>query len=135
MFDDMRERVWARYSHQLQELLAEQQQHPVFVTIIRGHVIPTSNGLGRLTPHHRSQRPSCCSIKTAILPSRPAFAHAGARSVLDGREHDGILIAETGGLSHALNQPVTRPLFQQNELAAGCARIFTAANTPSKGMS
>jgi hypothetical protein len=29
MLDDMREKVWARYGHQLQELLAEQQQHPI----------------------------------------------------------------------------------------------------------
>ena len=30
--------------------------------------------------NYRPQRPSCCSIKTAILPSRPARANAVARS-------------------------------------------------------
>jgi hypothetical protein len=41
----------------------------------------------RLIVHHlkhRPQRPSCCSIKTAILPSRPARAHAVARSSSPG---------------------------------------------------
>jgi hypothetical protein len=29
MLDQLREKIWARYSHQLQDLLAEQQSYPV----------------------------------------------------------------------------------------------------------
>ena len=29
MLDQLRETIWARYSHQLQDLLAEQQSYPV----------------------------------------------------------------------------------------------------------
>jgi hypothetical protein len=29
MLDELREKIWARYSHQLQDLLAEQQSYPV----------------------------------------------------------------------------------------------------------
>jgi hypothetical protein len=29
MLDQLREKIWVRYSHQLQDLLADQQSHPV----------------------------------------------------------------------------------------------------------
>ena len=42
--------------------------------------LSTSNRLIVQRLNHRPQRPSCCSIKTAILPSRPTPATAVARS-------------------------------------------------------
>ena len=81
MLDELRQKIWVRYSSQLQDLLAEQQLCPkTSTTLTRVVGLSTSNRLivQRLT--RRPQRPSCCSIKTAILPSRPARAHAVARS-------------------------------------------------------
>ena len=49
-------------------------------TVTRVLGISTSNRPIVQRLNHRPQRPSCCSIKTAILPSRPARAHAVARS-------------------------------------------------------
>jgi hypothetical protein len=66
----------------------------------------------RSAPEPLTATTSCCSIKAAILPSQPCaptlVARSGgpggrkappspeaARSVLDGRKHGGILIAET----------------------------------------
>ena len=94
--------------------------------------------------NHRPQRPSCCSIKTAILPSRPARAHAVARSGGPGCPQ-GIAVGDAqrpGRLrarrhSHRRDgrhaQPTLRPsrlysLSRHNEPVAGCARVFTAAN-------
>ncbi len=54
------------------------------MTVTRVLGLSTSNRLIVQRLNHRPQRPSCCSIKTAILPSRPARAHAVARSSSPG---------------------------------------------------
>jgi hypothetical protein len=64
----------------------------------RGEALPSrliAGALARVGKPQIAARPSCGSIRTAILSSRPASADAVARSVLDGREHDGTLKAET----------------------------------------
>jgi hypothetical protein len=72
---------------------------------------PTLNRQSVLRLNHRPERPSCCSIKMAIVASRPALTPAVARSCGPGcpqgiaaggaqrpgrRRADCILIAETG---------------------------------------
>jgi hypothetical protein len=50
-------------------------------------------------------RPRCRAQRRSRMPRRAS--PQAARSVLDGREHDGILIAETGAEpSRSLDQPV-----------------------------
>jgi hypothetical protein len=80
MLNELREKIWARYSCQLQDLLAEEQRCEASTTVTRVLGLSTSNRLIVQRLNHRPQRPSCCSIKTAILPSRPARPHAVARS-------------------------------------------------------
>src|SRR5580700_295321 len=53
---------------------------PTSTTVTQVLGISTSNRPIVQRLNRRPQRPSCCSIKTAILPSRPARAHAVARS-------------------------------------------------------
>jgi hypothetical protein len=80
ILDELRQKIWARYSRQLQDLLADEQR---CAGVDDGDAGSWTIDFGlpdRPSPDHRAQRPSCCSIKTAILPSRPARVHAVARS-------------------------------------------------------
>jgi hypothetical protein len=80
MLDQLREKIWARYSSNCKICWPRSSDALTSTTVTRVVGLSTSNRLIVQRLNHRPQRPSCCSIKTAILPSRPARTHAVARS-------------------------------------------------------
>ena len=88
LLDDLRERIWEIYNVQLQDLLREQQQSPGLddsddtlpPTQSAPFIRPSASG-GRDRSWQRiPDKQSCCSIKTAIPSSRPAFPQLAAHS-------------------------------------------------------
>jgi hypothetical protein len=80
MLDELREKIWPATAANCKICWPRRSDAPTSTTVTWVLGISTSSHLITRRLNHRPQRPSCCSIKTAILPSRPARAHAVARS-------------------------------------------------------
>ena len=137
LLDDLRERIWELYNVQLQDLLREQQQSPglddsddhiaphsvstIHLTVrLRWPGTAPGNGSPTNNPVVRSRRPSRRpDLRSLSSPRTAAVKHArrappkAARSVLDGREHGGIITADGR---------------QVPEARAVYTRVLTAAN-------
>jgi hypothetical protein len=80
MLDELRQKIWSVIAPNCKICWPRSGDAQPSTTVTQIPAISTSDRLIVQRLNHRPKRLSCCSIKTAVLPSRPARAHAVARS-------------------------------------------------------